>query len=305
MITRWSRMRGEERTYLVRNVENVSKRRGTAMKILVIEDKAANRKSAEETLGGHEVAIVSSFDEVIKVLEKERVDEEKVKQSMIDAGFRVQPQVRYGLGMYPRDVEYWRLYREAEQKYVIPFPFEVVLTDMMMPMSYAKLAPTACNVRGEVPYGFILALRAVMCGAKFVAMVTDSNHHDGPMTAALDLIGEPYYGGYEANNPGELNVFNVNGAKVVFVHSPFIERVVKDAPCSSCLEDAGKCRHCKGRGDTEFAPGRLFACRECNFDGAKRELVGRCGYCKGVGHRDRIDKTKDWGRILADLLAIE
>ena len=91
------------------------------------------------------------------------------------------------------------------------FPYEVVLTDMMMPMSKKKLAPGIFNPGELVPYGFVVALKAALRGAKFVAMITDTNHHRGAMSAALDLLGRPEYfmtlssGSFEASQKKRIN----------------------------------------------------------------------------------------------------
>ncbi len=148
------------------------------MKVLVIEDKEIHCQAAIETLVGHEVTIVRSFDRAMEIL-------------------------------------------TATAQSVIPFPFEAVLTDMMMPMSQYTLDPRLFNYKEQVAYGFIIALRATLCGAKFVAMVTDTNHHMGAMSAAIDHLSDAYYReeGFQPN-------FLINGAKVMFVHTPFIRDIV-------------------------------------------------------------------------------
>lgn len=104
--------------------------------------------------------------------------------------------------------------------------YEVVLTDMNMPMSAQTISKELYDPEQEVAYGFVLALHAAQKGAKFVAMVTDTNHHRGAMSAALDHIGFPYYpseslGGFTPN-------FVINGAKVMFIHAPLINDEIKD-----------------------------------------------------------------------------
>lgn len=219
------------------------------MRILVIEDKEAHRKSAEETLAGHEITIVDSFDKAMDLLSKDST------------------------------------------------PFEAVLTDMMMPMSRQTLAPGVFNPSEQVPYGFILALKATLCGAKFVAMVTDTNHHQGAMSAAIDHLGQAYYrNGFKPN-------FVVNGAKVMFVHTPFVEDVVPKG-CSSC-GGTGKCTFCEGTGTTTQAVADKYPayqshvgqdCIQC------RNNKGKCSSCKGTGDGTRHER-KDWGQVLRDLTA--
>jgi CheY-like chemotaxis protein len=146
-----------------------------------------------------------------------------------------------------------------------PFAFEAVLTDMMMPMCKTTLIPEVFNPSEQVPYGFVIALRAALRGAKFVAMVTDTNHHYGAMSAAIDYLGRAYY------KDGSKPNFVVNGAKCTFVHAPFIRDVV------------GVCEECEGTGSQPS-------------DGRK------CLYCEGTGEKTRYER-KDWGRVLRDLTA--
>lgn len=187
------------------------------MKILVIDDKQIHRDSAEKTLEGHEVTIVSSFDEAMDLMAK-KIDIENVQRLLAEEGFAEKPE--------PTDKErwnaYWKAVDSAEKKSIIPFKFEVVLTDMMMPMSRSTLARDAFKRDEQVPYGFVIALKAAGCGAKFVAMVTDVNHHRGAMSAAIDHLGSAYY------QTGWINTFTVNDAKVAFVHAPFCNNESKD-----------------------------------------------------------------------------
>ncbi|MCX6766956.1 MAG: hypothetical protein NT170_04260 [Candidatus Moranbacteria bacterium] len=184
------------------------------MKILVIEDKARHRKSAEKTLAGHDVTITESFDEAMRLLAI-RPDEEKVKLFLREAGFPEPHELKDK--DQDRRTAYWTAYHRAEYKFLAPIPFEVVLTDMMMPMSQSRvLRLEFYNPIKQVPYGFIITLKAALLGAKFVAMVTDTNHHAEAMSAALDHI-DAYYGTATGLNP----VFTINGARVAFVHAVF------------------------------------------------------------------------------------
>lgn len=259
------------------------------MRILVIEDKALHHSSAIETLSGHDVTIISSFDEGIGLLTA-KIDEENVARLLTEAGFPTEPDRK---SVPEKDWDkvwkaYWNARQEAQAKSVIPLPFEAVLVDMMMPMSFEKLGPSAVCTRGEqVPYGFVLALKAAERGAKFVAMVTDTNHHNSPMSAALDYLGDAYYrDGFKPN-------FEINGARVMFVHAPFVEDVVKDAPCRWCQEKPGVCNTCLGSGTNRYGGGR---CKSCAED------VGKCRKCKGTTKADdTVHERKDWGKVFRDL----
>jgi len=172
------------------------------------------------------------------------------------------------------------------------FPFDVVLTDMMMPMSREKLASEFFNFGEQVPYGFVIALKAALRGAKFVAMVTDTNHHAGAMSAAIDHLGDCYYRerGFKPN-------FVVNGAKVMFVHTPFIEEFRKDASCDYCKKNPGACSFCNGTG-TLSGYGHSTKCHRCAGH------VGKCKFCKGTTKADQtVQERKDWGRVLLDLIS--
>lgn len=189
------------------------------MKVLVVEDKAMHRESAKETLAGHELTIVASFDEAMKLMGV-KIDREKLGRLLTEAGFPAAPTQD---DTQEKRSAYWQKSDELEEQCVVPFAFDVVLTDMMMPMSQKMLAPDFYKWGEQVPYGFIIALKAALCGAKFVALVTDTNHHLGAMSAAIDHLGSAAY--YrEGCKPN----FIVNGAKVMLVHAPFIKDVLKD-----------------------------------------------------------------------------
>ncbi|MDO8624644.1 MAG: hypothetical protein Q7R47_01070 [Candidatus Diapherotrites archaeon] len=255
------------------------------MRILVIEDKKIHRESAEETLTGHEVTIVASFDEAMDLMEQ-KIDEGNAQRLLGEAGFSTRPDREND----EQWSAYWKVRGEAMAKSVIPFPFDVVLTDMMMPMSRKTLGDGVFNAREQVPYGFIIALRATLCGTKFVAMITDTNHHKGAMSAAIDHLGDAYYhAGFKPN-------FVINGARVMFVHTPFLEEVLGKKTCDSC-NGSGSCRLCKGTGqrNDEYVQGECNGCRES---------IGKCSHCYGSGQIDDVrHDRKDWGKVLADLIA--
>jgi len=250
------------------------------MKILVVEDKEMHRQSARETLAGHEVTIHSSFDQAIDAMKVE-IDEENVQKVLTEAGFSRKPE-QEDTQEYRK--AYWKAHSEAEKASVIPFPFETVLVDMMMPMSRRTLASDAYNWGEEVPYGFVLALRAALRGARFIAVVTDTNHHKGAMSAALDHLGFAYYRSMRPN-------FTINGAKCLFIHTPFVKDLVKDAPCYSCRENPGVCGCCRGTGTGYITHKPCHMCTD-----------GKCTHCKGTGKADTtVEERKDWGQVLRDL----
>ncbi len=64
--------------------------------------------------------------------------------------------------------------------------FEVVLTDLYLPMSSKTLSTDAFRIGELVPYGFLLMCEAARQGAKYVAVVTDLGHHSDHFSAAFD-----------------------------------------------------------------------------------------------------------------------
>ncbi len=180
------------------------------MNILVIDDKEIHCNAAKVQLAGHNVTFASSFDEAVSLL-KVRYDKAKIAEFMAKEGFTEEPSAT---SSKEYQTEYWDCDTRAYKAAVIPFPFEVVLCDLMMPMSSQTLAPGIWDPSKQVAYGFVLALKAAERGARFVAVATDTNHHRGAESAALDQLSSAYYSdGMEPN-------FTINGAKCMFVHAP-------------------------------------------------------------------------------------
>jgi len=82
-------------------------------------------------------------------------------------------------------------YEEAE-KLIQDMSFDAVLVDLMLPASGRALRPEAKNLFAgkEMPIGIFLALLAAKNGAKFIAVLSDSSHHDHPASAALDFFNQ-------------------------------------------------------------------------------------------------------------------
>lgn len=91
---------------------------------------------------------------------------------------------------------------------------EVLLSDLLMPAEPYALGTEGLKYLGhEMPIGLVLALRAALVGVKMVAVITDANHHNHPMSAALDWITPAYWTSDKAN------VLNVNGSRVLIAHA--------------------------------------------------------------------------------------
>ncbi len=166
-------------------------------RILVIDDKEVNHQSARETLKGHRLTHVSSYDEAVKQLKPAINLESLWKASEL-------------LGSPTGDLrstswlKYFRANESLVDAFTERFNFDVVLIDMMMPMSRYSLRPGIYEEGVEVPYGPILALMAANRGAKYVLMVTNTDHHDRPISAALDHIKK--------------DTIIINGARVLLTH---------------------------------------------------------------------------------------
>ncbi len=176
--------------------------------------------------------------------------------------------------------------------------FEAVLTDMNLPMSKMALHDEAFNPSEQVSYGFVLALLAAKHGAKYIAMLTDTNHHKGAMSAAIDCIAPTYYewgeGGMHAGKP---TVFHINDATAVFVHTPFLEDFLPDSDCIYC-HGTGLCPTCDGTLISNWDKEACWCTRE---DRAHHK--SKCGTCNGtLKYMKSVYERKDWGRVLKDLL---
>lgn len=176
------------------------------MKILVVDDKAIHQESARRTLAdkGHDLTIATSFDEAMKLMDG--CDDVKFEQMM--------EELNWGGSREQRE--------QVREQCALSFPYEVVLSDMLMPMSKENLAPGVYKPGAEVPYGFVIALRAALRGAQYVAMATDLSHHHDAMSAALDFITFRRTSKY-APHRDVVPQFVINGAKCMFMSAPLCE----------------------------------------------------------------------------------
>lgn len=217
------------------------------MKILVIDDSPLHHASARQTLGGHEVTIASTYDEAHRLL------------NGVTEGFT----------------------HESGQS------FEAVLSDLLMPASEMTMGPEGEKYVGqEMPVGFALSLMAALNGAKYVAVVTDTNHHDHPASAMLDAFASRCP--HEHGTVGRPPRFVINEAKVGYYHSPmtFVEGTT--------------CPDCNGTGSK-----KACYCVERNAGSPKPD----CDTCKGTGSMCWTCRNsgkqwgKDWGKVLHHLVS--
>ena len=176
-----------------------------SLNVLVIEDSKRHQEAAVEQLEarGHKVTVASSLIEAEILLEG--IDLEELPSCWLDA---------FGDEYVKEDIRRWQV-PEFRERYPLA-AFDVVLTDMNLPASkgLTGVHPKVLK-EGLVPLGFIFALRAAARGARYVAMVTDTNHHNSAMSAALDAFAGP--------DGDESHTFNIDGARVMFRHAPTVK----------------------------------------------------------------------------------
>lgn len=175
-----------------------------------------------------------------------------------------------------------------------PPPFDVVLTDLLMPAGSVQQGGEGAKYVGqEMPVGFALALMAVLHGAKLVAVVTDLDHHKHPAAAMLDRLGSDGLDGRES----DFVRIHANGVPVGFVnYAPKVR--VETVDCEVCggvgTMPETTCRSCEGNGKAHWLIGGQ--CNPCK--GSGRETT-KCSCYKGKS------PGKDWGRVLESLLKWE
>ena len=202
------------------------------MKILVVDDSERHQESARRLLGEkHDVTIVSNPDEAVEKLRTEYYDREK-------------------------------------QAYLRrPFPYDAVLLDLLMPATKAAMGDKGMHFVGQLmPYGYSLALFAIQQGAPRVGILTEMNHHEHPMSAALDPLRESLG-----------KVMKIGKSRFVLARELSVKLPV--LPEKAC----GKCG---GTGDIgTFEGNKPYQCYYC--DGSKKESFA----------------VKDWGKLLDILTA--
>jgi len=166
------------------------------VKILVFDDKKVHLVSALRTLVGHDLVVVSTYDEAQKALVSE-VDydraEELLPGLLVEAGLSA----TFNPHREDKDVseadkaKYWVARQKSQDMATNRPDFDVVLTDLLVPASRQAQGDVGRALVGkEMPLGTIIALLALVAGVKKVAVVTDMNHHNHPASAAFDCFGK-------------------------------------------------------------------------------------------------------------------
>lgn len=156
-------------------------------------------------------------------------------------------------------------YRRAQEESRLAY-WDVVLTDLLMPAGPMMQGEIGRQFVGqEMAVGWALALKAAQSGAKYVAVVSDANHHDHPASAMLDDIHD--------------HIFTIDGARVLMTNLvPLIGIAGTEDVCPKC-DGTGKRRH-ENREYGEY----------------------KCHECTGTG-RAFTRKGKNWQKILDKLLS--
>lgn len=184
------------------------------MNILVIDDSTNHQQAARQVLGEHNLTVVESYDGALKLLANED-----------DGGKLLLP--------------YW----------------DAVLCDLLMPAGRSAQGDKGLKYVGqEMPVGWSLAITAALRGAKYVAVVTDMNHHHHPASAMLDAMTNM--------------IFNLHGAKALFTnHVRMVGIEGTQGICMDCLGEGTKfngsntyqCCTCRGTKSTYAEKGKDWA----------------------------------------------
>jgi CheY-like chemotaxis protein len=124
------------------------------LEILVVEDQQHHQEAAKQLLKEHNVTIVSTYDEATNLLKIPNICDEGLVQPSYDA----------------------------------------VLTDMFLTQGEGRcLSPDRQHLASEqMPFGYPIALMACQKGVPYVVIVSDANHHSGPMAYSMDFFSNMF-----------------------------------------------------------------------------------------------------------------
>ncbi len=129
-----------------------------------------------------------------------------------------------------------RNYEEGRNALESGYHYNVLLTDLMMPkggsetmgsegMKYIfDLLPF--DIFDLLPFGFPLAFLAAKRKVFYIGIVTDVNHHDHPISAAIDPISGVFW--YDSASEQDLRLYKLNESKLGIFHAPFTDDGRKD-----------------------------------------------------------------------------
>jgi len=119
-----------------------------------------------------------------------------------------------------------RNYEEGKSALESGYHYNVLLTDLMMPKGGRQTMGSEGMkyIFDLLPFGFPLAFLAAKIKIPYIGIVTDVNHHDHPISAAID----PISGAYWSEPDSESSLYRINESKLGIFHAPFIEDGRKD-----------------------------------------------------------------------------
>jgi CheY-like chemotaxis protein len=207
------------------------------MKVLVIDDTRVHRSAAKQTLVGHDVTVCSTHEEAVTLLSV-RYDKEEIIRKLIAQGL---PSTHGDVDSKNKEAcnLWWAAHDKAKLESLIPY-WDVVLCDLLMPAGpMAQGGEGKKYVGQEMAVGWSLALKAAQNGARYVAVVTDMNHHCHPASAMLDDL--------------DGHIFGIDGAKMLLTnHVRMVGIAGTECACEKCggtgKDGEYKCWRCDGTG---------------------------------------------------------
>lgn len=193
------------------------------LNILVVDDSVNHQQAARQVLGAeHNLTVVGTHDGALELLAVKR---DKEKYEALRAQYKEQ-----GVEDY---------HQKARAESELPF-WDAVLCDLLMPAGRSVQGREGLKYVGqEMPVGWSLAITAALRGAKYVAVVTDMNHHNHPASAMLDAMTD--------------TVFDLQGARALFTN---------DVRMVGIEGTQGICMDCFGEG-TKFNGTSTYPCYTC------------------------------------------
>jgi CheY-like chemotaxis protein len=169
----------------------------TKLKVLVVEDNPANIEAAKKQLVNYDLTVISSYDEAHYVITT--IIDEDVLKNMASIEFPDHKvsvtwsgsfRKLYGFDIvdpdgkkeghkmigWKKDHPLYDFVKRAEVACGRP-AFDVVLTDVMMPKHRFINSEGKLVVDSEMPYGPMIAFRAIQFGIRRVGILTSGNHH--------------------------------------------------------------------------------------------------------------------------------
>lgn len=154
------------------------------MRILVFDDNEIHRAAAKAQLKDHDLTVVDTYDEAQRLLTPQ-LDHEKESAALERQFGDFNP---YRSDDEAKKAEYFAAKKVAKEQATTYPDFDVVLSDLLVPAS-GRAQGSMELVGKEMPVGIFIGLLAAVRGrARYIAVLTDSNHHAHPASACLDVF---------------------------------------------------------------------------------------------------------------------